>query len=198
MKKIASIILVLCLSLSLLGCGGGDKPTATDGGQPTNEQQQAEQQTVEFKEYEVDAKGKEAIYLVDQEVSPEEVQAFLEEKAEKYTYVYVLDNEKYINDGYTVGAVINGKVNVIEKDWSKRPSEEQVDLWAEYNKAWADSGGKFDLDQLYNDVKDKYGIESPDDFAAQIDTVYNWVNNTEKYDLGVRTYEEMKEELQGQ
>ena len=80
MKKIASLILVLCLGLSLFGCGGGDKPAATDGGQPADKQQM-EQQKVEFREYKADANGKEAIYIVDQEVSPEEVQAFLEEKA---------------------------------------------------------------------------------------------------------------------
>lgn len=42
MKKIVSLMLVLCLSLSLLGCGG-DKGTPTNGQQPTNAQQQTEQ-----------------------------------------------------------------------------------------------------------------------------------------------------------
>lgn len=42
MKKIVSLMLVLCLSLSLLGCGG-DKGTTTNGQQPANTQQQTEQ-----------------------------------------------------------------------------------------------------------------------------------------------------------
>jgi len=40
MKRLLTIILIICLSMTLIGCGGNSEPTAQDNGKPAAEVEQ--------------------------------------------------------------------------------------------------------------------------------------------------------------
>lgn len=145
-------MLLALLVVILSSCNSSDAPEA------------------ELPEYEVlaQATGDEGdpIVLVDEEgVTSEDLANIAEiisdeEDAERVGFQ---DYVEFVGAGYSLGYWEEDDVsNLREKDWSDRPTQEEVDIWA----AWGE-----EVDQLYDDVLDSEDPTAPVDEGEATRTV---------------------------